>query len=68
MLFILVAVPLVYMVIVVVNGYLVEVNDIPGRTHYLYYEGDKLIALVTYIHTLIFIVLFMHADLVHGQL
>ena len=36
------------MVIVVVNGYLVQVNDIPGRTHYLYYEGDQLIALVTY--------------------
>ena len=25
----------------------VQVNDIPGHTHYLYYEGNQLIALVT---------------------
>ena len=40
-----VGVPAVYLALVVPIGYLVAVDDIPGNTHYLYYnDNDDLIA------------------------
>ena len=39
-------VPAVYMMVVVPIGFLVGVEDIPGHTHYLFYDGDQLQAYV----------------------
>ena len=39
-------VPALYMMLVVPLGYLVDVTDIPGHSHYLYYDGNQLSAYV----------------------